>query len=155
MLSDSENSGCPCGSGQNVGDCCLQLIRYGLKAQTAEALMRSRYSAYVLGEEAYLLASWHADTRPAALNLSASGVVWTGLEVIRVRKGQADDKEGSVEFIARYRLNGSKEQIHELSRFVFEQGQWFYLDGDLRHQKIARNAACPCGSGKKYKRCCA
>jgi SEC-C motif-containing protein len=87
--------------------------------------------------------------------LSTSGLLWTGLEIISCINGQPGENRGMVEFIASYSLNGNNEQIHELSRFVFEQGQWFYLHGDLQQQKIARNSLCPCGSGKKYKHCCA
>jgi SEC-C motif-containing protein len=116
--------------------------------------MRSRYTAYVLAEEAYLLASWHASTRPKALELSTSGVRWTGLRVLRCINGGEGDNRGMVEFVASYHLHGKAEQIHELSRFVFEQGRWFYVHGDLQQQKVARNEPCPCGSGKKYNRCC-
>ena len=154
MSTNNELNVCPCGSGLDITECCQKIIDGKTPATTAEALMRSRYSAYVQADEAYLLATWHESTRPELLDLSSSGLVWTGLKVIRCTNGLSGDSRGMVEFIASYQLNGKDGQVHEMSRFVFEQGRWFYLDGDLQQQKVARNAACPCGSGKKYKRCC-
>ena len=93
--------------------------------------MRSRYSAYVLGLEAYLLATWHPSTRPAALDLAGeTATKWLGLEV----KGQqlSDASHATVEFVARYRIAGRGHRLHEISRFVREDGRWFYVDGDLR-----------------------
>lgn len=94
--------------------------------------MRSRYSAYVLMREDYLLASWHADTRPASLRLAAQtpAPMWLGLEI---RDEQATgDERALVEFVARYRLGGGRaERLHEISRFVREQGRWYYVDGDI------------------------
>ncbi len=90
--------------------------------------MRSRYSAFVRNDEAYLLASWHPDTRPTVLNLSEENPVkWIGLKVISHTN---EDEKATVEFIARFKINGKAEKIHELSRFVKEQGRWFYVDGD-------------------------
>lgn len=95
--------------------------------------MRSRYSAYVLKREDYLLASWHASTRPSSLALNAQqpAPTWLGLE-IRHRENQGGDS-ASVEFVARYRLGGGRAQRqHEISRFVHEDGRWYYLDGALK-----------------------
>ncbi|HEY1589903.1 MAG TPA: YchJ family metal-binding protein, partial [Rhodanobacter sp.] len=95
---------------------------------------RSRYSAYVLRREDYLLATWHPDTRPASLRLTAQQPVptWLGLEI---RRGQTvDDDHATVEFVARYRLGGGRAQRqHETSRFVREHGSWYYLDGELEN----------------------
>ena len=121
----------------------------------AEELMRSRYSAYVLNDFDYLRRSWHAPTRPARLQPDQD-IRWTGLTVLACQAGQPGDRSGRVEFIARYEHRGQPGQVHEDSRFVFEQGQWFYVDGDLRNaDKVGRNDPCPCGSGRKYKKCCA
>lgn len=90
--------------------------------------MRSRYSAFVLGRVAYLQASWHASTRPAALALEP-GVKWLGLEVRRHRTFDTDHAE--VEFVARSRVGGRGQRLHETSRFVREGGRWFYVDGDV------------------------
>ena len=121
--------------------------------------MRSRYSAYVRGNEVYLLDTWHHSTRPGSLGLDRHPVAWQGLEVIRLVNGKAKDKKGKVEFIARFLDAGHISCLHETSRFVREHGRWYYLDGvqtddSVARDQIARNAACPCGSGKKYKRCC-
>ena len=90
--------------------------------------MRSRYSAFVLGDEAYLLATWHASTRPAQAE-AEPGTRWLGLEVREHRTVDADHAE--VEFVARHRLAGRAVRLHERSRFVREAGRWYYLDGDM------------------------
>jgi SEC-C motif-containing protein len=95
--------------------------------------MRSRYSAFVRGHRAYLLATWHASTRPTTLELDA-GIRWLGLEVKHHRSIGTDTAE--VEFVARFRIAGRAVRQHERSRFVREDGRWFYLDGD----EIARSA---------------
>ena len=121
---------CPCGSGVTLADCCGR-HHAGLAAATAEALMRSRYSAYVLGLADYLLATWHPDTRPAQLDFSdAAGTCWLGLTLRGHR--QSDDDHATVEFVARYRVGGAPAvRLHEISRFVREDGRWFYLDGEF------------------------
>ncbi len=92
--------------------------------------MRSRYAAYVLKLEDYLLATWHPSTRPSELELSADDSKWLGLDV-RVHR-QQDETHATVEFVARYRIAGRGHRLHELSCFVFEDGRWFYVDGELR-----------------------
>jgi len=96
-------------------------------APDAESLMRSRYSAFVLGRRDYLLATWHASTRPAPLELDPAAK-WLGLEVRSHRLLDADHAE--VEFVARYREGGRAVRLHERSRFIRESGRWFYVDGD-------------------------
>ncbi|MFC5436502.1 YchJ family protein [Rhodanobacter umsongensis] len=123
---------CPCGNPAGYSRCCAPL-HDGLAAATAAQLMRSRYSAYVLKREDYLLASWHADTRPACLRLAGQqpAPTWLGLEIRQQR--QIDDDHAIVEFIARYRLGGGRAQRqHETSRFTREGGRWYYLDGELK-----------------------
>lgn len=118
---------CPCGSGLAYGDCCGRWhagLATAEHAPTPEALMRSRYSAYVLGLTDYLLATWHPSTSPGELELSP--VTWLGLEV---RTAQTAGDAGLVEFVARYREQGRGVRLHELSRFVREQGRWRYIDG--------------------------
>lgn len=97
-------------------------------APTAEALMRSRYSAFVLGERDYLLATWHPDTRPGSLDADPPGLRWLGLDVRR--HTVQDDTHATVEFVARSKLSGRAHRLHETSRFVREDGRWYYLDGD-------------------------
>jgi SEC-C motif-containing protein len=102
----------------------------GVHAPTPEALMRSRYSAYVLGLSDYLLATWHPRTRPAAIEPDPPGLKWLGLEVRRHEQQDAD--HATVEFIARSKQGGRAARLHELSRFVREDGRWYYVDGDMR-----------------------
>jgi SEC-C motif domain protein len=118
---------CPCGSGASYADCCGR-CHAGLAAADAEALMRSRYSAFVLRDEAYLRASWDPDTCPADLHLHDAGV-WLGLSVKHHRVTGGDTAE--VEFVARYRIGGGPAvRLHERSRFVRREGRWLYVDGD-------------------------
>ena len=155
---------CPCGSGQELDDCCGAVIA-GAPAATAEALMRSRYSAYVLGNMDYLADTLAPEARtdfdPVEAGGTAKESVWQGLEVRAVTDGGADDATGTVEFVARFRLHGEPHVHHELASFRREQGRWVFVDGDLDPKrpprqvvKVGRNEPCPCGSGRKYKKCC-
>ncbi|MBN9756275.1 MULTISPECIES: YchJ family metal-binding protein [unclassified Pseudonocardia] len=116
---------CPCGTGRPEDTCCAPVLA-GRPAATAEALMRSRYTAFVRGDRAYLLASWHPSTRPRRLRLEP-GSVWTGLEIVARSGGTMFETEGTVEFRA-HRTDGV---LAERSRFVREDGRWFYVDGDV------------------------
>ena len=119
---------CPCGSELPYSRCC-QPYHDGAVAPNAEALMRSRYSAYVLMLESYLLASWHASTQPAELDLSQDAIKWLGLSV---KHTETTGDTATVEFVARYRIGGGRaEKMHEISRFVRENGVWFYVDGKI------------------------
>ena len=151
---------CPCGSGSSFGDCCGPYLGGVVEAPTAEALMRARYAAYVLENGEYLTRTWHPRTRPGNLGLD-DGTTWHGLTVLSTSAGGADDEHGIVEFTARCRVDETPGNLHEISEFVREGGRWYYLDGESPKQKpvkagkkIGRNEPCPCGSGKKYKRCC-
>lgn len=152
---------CPCNSGKELAECCGPILAGATPAPTAEALMRSRYTAYVQENYDYVLKSCHESTRPADDEFEGGqSVEWCGLEIIETEAGGEDDVEGGVEFIASYRAQGGVLGLHEKASFVKEDGRWFYVDGDIvksppvRSEKIARNAPCPCGSGKKYKKCC-
>lgn len=120
---------CPCGTGRAIEVCCGRL-HAGEPATDAESLMRSRYSAFVLGLETYLLATWHPDTRPAGLALDAMPAPqWLGLTV---KSGtQVDDHHATVEFVARYKLNGRAYKLHEISRFERLDERWLYIDGEM------------------------
>jgi SEC-C motif-containing protein len=125
---------CPCRSPRHATPYAACCARYHagplhLLAPGAEALMRSRYSAFVLDLSGYLLATWHPRTRPAAVETNPVGLKWLGLEVRRHE--QRDAAHASVEFVARSKLGGRAQRLHETSRFVREDGRWFYLDGDL------------------------
>jgi SEC-C motif-containing protein len=121
------NSPCPCG-GTSYATCCEPCHR-DTPASSAEALMRSRYSAYVMKLEDYLLATWHPDTRPATLDLVHDDARWLGLEVKRQRQESTDT--ASVEFVARYKIAGRAHRLHEISRFARMDGRWFYVDGEF------------------------
>ncbi len=152
---------CPCSPDKEFDACCGP-YHAGLRvAETAELLMRSRYSAYVLEDWEYLLRTWHPDSRPAREELANEvGIRWTGLEILRTEAGQPGDREGVVEFVARYKTPQGASSLREASSFLFEKDEWFYLDGEIlasdpvRVEKIGRNEPCPCGSGKKHKKCC-
>jgi SEC-C motif-containing protein len=143
---------CPCGSGEALADCCGRYHSGGVPP-TAEALMRSRYSAYVLKNSGYLRDSWYSSPRPVDLDISHDDTRWQRLVIITTEQGGEADEEGAVEFVA-YFQGG---QLHERSRFLREGARWFYLDGEILpplEEKVGRNAPCHCGSGKKFKRCC-
>ncbi|MFA5825070.1 MAG: YchJ family metal-binding protein [Gallionellaceae bacterium] len=121
---------CPCGSANPYTTCCARYVEDNEPAPSAEALMRSRYTAYTLQREDYLLATWHSSTRPASLDLADDAATkWLGLEVKRHEQQDAD--HAIVEFVARYKVNGRAHRLHEISRFVREEGRWFYVDGKL------------------------
>jgi SEC-C motif domain protein len=122
-------STCYCGLGKQYAACCGRLHSGAENAPTAETLMRSRYSAYVLKLADYLLATWHPDTRPSELDLSADDTKWLGLEV--KKHVLQDDSHATVEFVARYRVAGKGHRLHELSRFIREEGRWYYVAGDM------------------------
>ncbi|MGE0099091.1 MAG: YchJ family protein [Hydrogenophaga sp.] len=119
---------CPCGLARAFEACCGRYLGTGRPVPDAEALMRSRYTAFVRGDTAHLLATWHPSRRPLALEVDA-GTKWLGLEVKRHTPVDADHAE--VEFVARSRTQGRGQRLHERSRFVREQGCWFYVDGDI------------------------
>lgn len=122
---------CPCGGGK-YATCCEPYHR-GAVAATAEQLMRARYSAYVKGEWEYVHRTWDERTRPSLEDLrSGDGGKWLGLEV---RRHVAQQDQASVEFVARYKVDGRAQRLHEISRFVREQGQWFYVDGSFPERK--------------------
>ena len=129
-FSSSTQTACPCGSNYPYAQCC-ELLHLGLDhATTAEALMRSRYSAYVLRLSEYIVQTWHISTRPQDLDLSEdTQTKWLGLNVICNFSGEQPD-EAFVEFVAKYKVGGQGAQrLHETSRFVRENDRWLYVDG--------------------------
>ena len=118
---------CPCESGKPYSTCC-QLYHQGLVAPTAEALMRSRYTAFALGLENYLLNTWHPDTRPTALNLADDpSTKWLGMQV--KHSANIEPNKATVEFVARYKIAGKAYRLHELSQFIHLENRWYYLTG--------------------------
>lgn len=116
--------GCPCGSGLAYDECCGPVVRNERSADTAEELMRSRYTAYALGDVDHVFRSWHPTTRPDELD-QLPRVDWTGLEIVETVDGGPGDDHGVVEFRASY----AGGVLHERSRFTRRAGRWVYLDG--------------------------
>ena len=143
---------CPCGSGLVYAACC-QPLHLGQPAATPEALMRSRYSAFVREDTAYLLASWDDSTRPPTLEL-APATQWLGLQIVH---SQATGDDGEVEFVAHFREGDEWFRLDEISGFRRgADGYWRYLDGNACFDRLrpGRNDDCPCNSGRKFKKCC-
>lgn len=124
--SQPQPTACPCGTGQPYDECCGRWHRGQGAAPTAEQLMRSRFSAFALGDTAYLLRTWHPSTRPRGLDLTG-GPRYTRLEVLATDRGSLFDTEGTVLFRAHYRDGGRPGVLEEHSRFVRESGQWVYV----------------------------
>jgi len=122
-------SACHCGLPQPYPNCCAGFVSGAEHATTAEQLMRSRYSAFVECDEAYLLASWHPQTRPSRVSFD-SEQRWLGLRIKDCTAGGPADNVGTVEFVARFKINGKGHRLHERSRFEKIAGRWYYLDGD-------------------------
>ena len=158
--------GCPCGSIKGYENCCGPLINGEKNAETAEALMRSRYTAYTRAEIEYLLNTLHPSKKDAydseSLRKWSEESDWHGLEIIETEKGGEEDDTGTVEFIARYTEKGKSSEHHEIADFQKQDGKWFFYDGKAprpttfvrKTPKTGRNDPCPCKSGKKYKKCC-
>ncbi|MEQ8660590.1 MAG: YchJ family metal-binding protein [Gammaproteobacteria bacterium] len=121
---------CPCGSGRAAGACCMPFIEGRAHAPTAEALMRARYTAWVLERFDYLRATWHPATCPAALD-AIPGLRWLGLSIRRVEAGGSDDARGVVEFVARSKQDGRATRQHETSHFARIAGRWVYVRGEF------------------------
>ena len=157
---------CPCGSDKEYARCCQPLINGIRDADTAEALMRSRYSAHAKKAFDYIfdttLPANRQDSDRKGMAAWSRKLDWQRLEVCRIENGGPEDASGIVEFVARYRKNGHAFDHHEVAEFVREDGRWYYKDGRAPRQmqavrqgpKIGRNDPCMCGSGKKYKKCC-
>ncbi|MEU1624807.1 YchJ family metal-binding protein [Streptomyces sp. NPDC020096] len=119
---------CPCGLPSAYEDCCGRLHRGTARAATAEQLMRSRFSAFAVHDEAYLLRSWHPGTRPPGVDFDPA-LRWLRLEILGGTGGSPFHNEGTVEFRAHYTERGQAGELHENSRFVRHEGDWVYLDG--------------------------
>lgn len=160
----SEPDVCPCGGG-SYAECCGPFLAGDAQPATAEALMRSRYSAYVLQKIDYLTETHDPETVDEFDEEEAAGWAkgadWQGLEIVDRVRGKEKDNEGVVEFVARYRYQDNELSHHERSSFVKLDGRWYYTSGDpmtapIKREtpKVGRNDPCPCGSGKKHKKCC-
>lgn len=169
---------CPCGSKKDFAKCCQPIISGKEPAQTAEALMRSRYTAYTQADIAYvkktLAPESSHDFNAADAKKWATQSEWKGLKIISTEKGGTDDTVGTVEFVATYAQQGETIEHHEVAKFRKDKKQWLFVDaeahthkeGEDHHHhekvqtyvretaKVGRNDPCTCGSGKKYKKCC-
>ena len=154
---------CPCKSGKAFGECCGPIIAGTVKGETAEAVMRARYTSYVTGDIQFLKASATKAVQDEfdedASRAWSRAAQWHGLEIIRA---EGDEKNCVVEFRALYTAKNEFCNHHEVSNFVKEKDGWKFADGELigekpivrEEPKVGRNDPCPCGSGKKYKKCC-
>ncbi len=157
---------CPCGSAKDFTDCCQPLIKGERFADTAEALMRSRYTAHAIKAFDYIfettLPSNRQDDDRKGTAAWSRKLDWQRLEVRHTEDGGPDDAMGTVAFVARYRKDGKALEHHEIAEFIKEDGRWYFKEGRApepvqavrQGPKIGRNAPCTCGSGKKYKKCC-
>ena len=154
-------STCPCGSENPFSDCCQPFLCGNKTPQTPEQLMRSRFSAFVTHHWPYVLQTWHPDQRPDCtvqeLENEAANGRWLTLSVLHSRMDE-DGLHGEVDFCAWFNDAKGLHLHHELSSFVREQGQWFYTRGRFLPApaalRLKPNNPCPCGSGRKYKKCC-
>lgn len=155
---------CPCGSAIDYAACCGR-YHAGALAPAAEALMRSRFAAYALGKLDYIEATCGGPAASAFDRAEAEvlqlGTSWLGLEVTATVRGREGDNEGRVSFVARYRRDGVTDALTETSQFRRVDGRWLYWDrvivakaSQRRAGTAGRNDPCPCGSGRKYKKCC-
>jgi len=156
---------CPCGSGRSFSECCQLYISGQAKAPTAEALMRSRYTAYAEHAVDYIINTCvhrgKDDIDETSTREWSEQSTWLGLTVLNTEQGGLNDTTGTVEFEAAYERDGLKEIHHELAKFKKDKGEWLYEEGQVTPKtvvrsspKVGRNEPCPCGSGKKYKICC-
>jgi SEC-C motif domain protein len=156
---------CPCGTGEAYESCCGRFIRGEGLPETAERLMRARYSAYALGEIDYILKTHEPSTAHQVdrknTELWSKQSQWLGLEIVTTSQGGPEDSAGSVEFVARYKIRGVTVEHRERATFRRENGRWWFVDGQeikgppkqRDEPRVGRNDPCPCGSGKKYKKC--
>ncbi|MCL2442809.1 MAG: YchJ family protein [Treponema sp.] len=156
---------CPCGNPRDYSSCCEPYITGKAKPPTAEALMRSRYSAYVKHEIDYIINTCvnrgDKDIDYKSTREWSEKSKWLGLKIISAEKGGLTDTEGTVEFEATYEKDGLKDVHHEIGKFKKEKDEWLYVEGHISQRtitrsspKTGRNEPCPCGSGKKFKHCC-
>jgi SEC-C motif domain protein len=163
----TDQTTCPCTSGLPFAHCCEPFLAGSAVPETAEKTMRSRYTAYARANIPYLMETLHPENRDEgdeeAARRWAERSDWTGLDIVATEGGGAGDSEGRVEFVARFRdRKGETHSHHEVSRFLKVDGRWLFRDGHGPEQapvrnaspKVGRNDPCPCGSGKKYKKCC-
>lgn len=156
---------CPCGSELAFSKCCEPYLSGSKKVPTAEALLRSRYTAFVTGNVDYILETHHPETRDQIKREEvedwSKNSEWKGLKIIHVERGGSKDEDGIIDFVAGYIQAGRGVEHREKSEFRKHAGAWYFYDvykqKPIRHDEpqTGRNDPCPCGSGKKFKKCCA
>jgi SEC-C motif-containing protein len=146
---------CPCKSSRLFKSCCSPILADHALAVTPEMLMRSRYTAFVVEDSEFLLRSWDNSTRPRSISFE-NNIVWVSLNIDDALQPLPGDSKGNVTFSAFFIQNDNFVEMKEKSNFIRKRGLWFYLNGELTlHEKsLSLKEKCPCGSGKKYKRCC-
>ena len=156
---------CPCGKGESLEVCCGPVLSGKRQAETAEELMRARYTAYATGDVDFIVESHDADRKGEVdrknTEIWSKGSEWLGLEITSTEKGTPEDDTGIVEFIARYKVKGTKIEHRERALFRKQNERWVFVDGiEIKGPPVVRtgpdvgrNDPCPCGSGKKYKKC--
>lgn len=175
-MTHSSSQPCPCQQGASYATCCQPVHQNPQSAIKPVALMQARYSAHVLGLVDFIVNTYHPSCHASeerAQIAESTQSQWQGLEIVQT--SDIKDNQGFVEFKAYFSEDGAQYCMHEKSRFVFEDGQWFYIDGEMQAPdapeveaeqeslmqmpvqqiKVGRNDPCPCGSGKKFKKCCA
>ena len=163
--SNTKSTKCPCGSHKHYDDCCGLYISGQENAPTAEALMRSRYSAYVKEAFPYVYDTYHSNTKQhftlEAIEAQSKQITWLGLRIIETENGLDNDEKGIVRFSASHSINDKTHYLNERSFFSKEDGKWRYVNGETQltttaanADKVGRNDPCPCNSGLKYKKCC-
>ncbi|MGW8194183.1 MAG: YchJ family protein [Desulforhopalus sp.] len=152
----NSRSPCPCSGGLPYADCCRPVLDNHSAAISAEMLMRSRYTAFVVGNVDHVMTTWHPGSRPEKIDLPSGRMKWLGLEIHEAEGGQGD-ATGSVDFTATFLENGQLCRLREQSCFIKQDNLWYYQRGTCTVERtaVARKAPCPCGSGKRFKRCCA
>lgn len=157
---------CPCGSENQLADCCLPIIQGKRRAETAEQLLRARYSAFTRGDVDFIMATHHSKTRGELkrdeTEAWSKNSEWLGLKIVQIDGGRSEDEQATIIFNAMYRADGKDEDHWEKSYFQKENGLWYFLDAQgiqtgtykRSEPKVGRNDPCSCGSGKKYKKCC-
>jgi SEC-C motif-containing protein len=157
---------CHCGSGKDYSECCELFIKGKSNPKTAQELMRARYCAFVEQEIDFIMDTVYPDQPNAmtreAVERWAANTEWKGLEIISTENGGVDDSKGMVEFKAYSTVENTTQAHHEKAHFIKKGKKWFFEDGEAvspeqikrEAPKTGRNDPCPCGSGKKYKKCC-
>lgn len=157
---------CPCGSEKSLSSCCLPLIQGKQKAETAEELLKARYTAFTRGDVDFILSTHHSKTREQIKREEveewSKGSDWVRLQVVKSEGGQPKDEKGMIQFLAQYRVDGKMHDHWEVSQFEKENGEWRFYDAQAlkpepirrAEPKTGRNDPCSCGSGKKFKKCC-